>query len=245
MPGVDLLAQLGAGAFLDLDATRLNHALQRARYDFMGVASRRAMEGDLAGGNAETKAVLDDAAQLRGWVVISPAYLEQSTELLRRLVGGGQWLGAYLDLSHKGASLVSPACRELINSYRRYGKPLMVPVHDETAVGQIEQLALEFNQMKLVAAGAGGDAWASAAYAAKRAVNLFLEPFSGGYHRGKLEAIQAIVGGHRLLFASNYPTGNPGAALGLLLDSGLPDAEKQAVFGGNAIRLFSLRNQAA
>ncbi len=239
MPGVDILTYLGAAEWADVDGIRLNHMLQRARYDFIGVASRRALAGDLSG-NAEVKPLLDENPQVRGWVVVNPAYPERSAEQFKRYVGSAKWLGATLVTSDRRESLISPTCRELINAYRRYSKPLLVSIRDETAVRELEALASEFNTMKFVAAGAGGDDWQSCVVAAKRTVNIFLEPFSGGPHRGKLEAITAALGPNRVVFSSSFPDGNPGAALGQLIDSTVSDGEKQAILGGNAMRLFAL-----
>ena len=53
MPGVDILTQLGAARWTTTDATKLQYAAQRARFDLVGVASRRALAGDLTAGNAE------------------------------------------------------------------------------------------------------------------------------------------------------------------------------------------------
>ncbi|HEU4754060.1 MAG TPA: amidohydrolase family protein [Armatimonadota bacterium] len=243
MPGVDLFTQLGASAWMTTDASRLQHALQRARFDVMGVASRRALAGDLAGGNAEVKTLLDGNPQMRGWCVIHPVFPERSSEEMRRYLSNPKWLGAVLHPGRTGESLASGATREVLNAYRRYTKPVLVHVADEEAVRQLEQLAAEFNGIKFIASGAGGDDWQACMYAAKRTVNIFLEPFSGGAHRGKVEAMVGIVGGHRVLFASNYPEYNPGAALGTLLDAKITDAEKQSVLTGNANRLFGFNRQ--
>jgi predicted TIM-barrel fold metal-dependent hydrolase len=81
-------------------------------------------------------------------------------------------------------------------------------------------------------------------HAAKRTVNIFPEPFSGGAHRGKVEAMVNLLGPHRILFASAYPEYNPGAALGALLDAKITDGEKQAVLAGNANRMFGLNRPA-
>jgi uncharacterized protein len=245
MPGVDILAQLGATQWITTDATGLQRALQRARFDLMGLASRRALSGDLAAGNAEVKSLLDAVPQMRGWAVINPAYPERSTEQMRRYVSNPRWFGAMLHPGLGGESLTSAGCKEVINAYRRYTKPLLVIVPNETVVRELEELALEFNAMKFIAAGAGYNHWQDCVLAAKRAVNIYLEPFSGGTHRGKLEAILEILGPHRILFGSNYPEHNPGAALGLLLDAKMSDAERQGILAGNAIKLFGLSRQPA
>ena len=113
----------------------------------------------------------------------------------------------------------------------------------DTACLQVGE-AREFDQLKIIAQGAGGDDWQACALVAKQRTNVFLEPFSGGPHRGKLEAILATVGPNRVVFGSNYPDGNPGAALGLWMDFKLSDPEKQAVLTTNAVRLFGFNRQA-
>jgi predicted TIM-barrel fold metal-dependent hydrolase len=230
MPGVDILMQLGAAEWTAPDAAKLQHAQQRARFDIVG-------------GNAELKAALDTSPQLRGWVVINPVYPERSNEEMRRYLGSPQWLGAMLHPEMCGESLASSATREALNAYRRYTKPLLVHVADETAVRQLEELAREFSTLKIVAGGAGYEDWQACMWAAKRAVNIYLEPFTGGTHRGKLETILETIGPNRVVFASGYPDHNPGAALGLLVDAKISDAEKQNIITNNAVRLFNLRAQ--
>jgi predicted TIM-barrel fold metal-dependent hydrolase len=243
MPGVDLLAQLGATQWTVTDAAKLQHAMQRARFDMMAVVSRRALAGDLAAGNAEVKALLDENSQMRGWVVINPVYPERSAEELRRYAGGAKWVGAMLHPRMCGAHLASGPVREVLNAYRRFTKPLLVDVPDEESVRELEALAAEFNTIKFVAAGAGGDDWQACALAAKRVVNIFPEPFTGGTHRGKVERMVELLGAHRLLMASNYPEQNPGSALGCLVDAKIGDGEKQAILATNAVRMFNLRNE--
>jgi predicted TIM-barrel fold metal-dependent hydrolase len=241
---MDVLAQLGAAQWTATDAARLQHALQRARFDLMGVASRRALAGDIAGGNAEVKAVVEPNPQMRGWVVVNPSYPELSAEEMRRYLSSPKWLGAILPSALCRQGIDTVACRELLNAYRRYTKPLLVHVPDEATVHGLEALAREFTTIKFVAAGAGGDDWQDCVLAAKQNVNIFLEPFTGGTHRGKLEAIFATLGPNRVLFASNFPDHNPGSALGFLVDAKLTDGEKQAVLTTNAVRLFGLARAA-
>lgn len=243
MPGVDILAHLGAGDWKDTDAAELQRAAQRARFDAVGVASRRALAGDLIGGNAEVKALLAEAPQMRGWVVVNPIYPERSSEELRRYAANPRWLGAMIHPERTGESLASGATRELLNAYRRYTKPLLVHVGNEQAAREVEVLATEFNTLKIIALGCGGDDWQACAGVAKRATNVFLEPFSGGPHRGKLEAILEAIGPNRVVFASNYPDSNPGAALGLWYDAKISEGEKQAILTTNAVRLFGLNRE--
>lgn len=242
MPGVDILAQLGAADWATTDAASLQRALQRARFDVMGVASRRALGGDLVGGNAETRDLLAAAPQMRGWVVINPLYPERSSDEMRKYASRASWFGAFLN---GGEGLASGSTREMMTALRRYTKPVLVHVPDEQATRELEVLATEFSNVKIIALGAGGEAWQACTLAAKRVTNIFLEPFSGGAHRGKLEAIFASLGPNRVLFASNHPVHNPGGALGLLTDAKLTDSERQSVLSTNATRLFGLNRAPA
>lgn len=244
MPGVDILMQLGAADWTRTDGAALTRAAQRARFDAFGVASRRALAGDLTAGNAEVKALLGETPQARGWVVINPVYPERSSEELRKYCSNPRWLGAFIHPEMTGESLASAATREMLNAYRRYTKPLLVHVADEHAARDLQTLAAEFTTLKIIALGAAGEDWQACALVAKQATNVFLEPFSGGPHRGKLEAIVATAGPNRILFGSNYPEGNPGAALGLWMEAKLSDGEKQAMLTTNAVRLFGLSRQA-
>lgn len=244
MPGVDIHTGLGAGSWSTSDATRLQLTLQRARFDLLGVASRRALAGDIAGGNAEVKALVDAVPQMRGWAVVNPAYPERSAEEMRRYASSGKWLGIMLHPVMCGQSLASNATREVINAYRRYTKPLLVHVPDEPTVRELETIAKEFSTLKFIAAGAGGEGWPSCVLAARHVTNIFLEPFSGGPHRGKIEKILEVLGSHRVLFGSGFPDLNPGAALGLLLEARISDADKQAILTTSAVRLFGIMRSA-
>lgn len=243
MPGVDLLSQLGAADWTDVTAQQFIHAAQRARFDISGAASRRALAGDLTTGNAEVKALLDQAPQTRGWVVVNTNYPDRSAEELKRYAAGSRWLGALLSQGPSGGRLASQATRDLLQVYRRYTKPVLVPVPDAATAHDLQELAAEFSNVKFVAGGCGGDDWQDAVLAARQCVNIFLEPCSGGPHRGKIEAIFAALGPNRVVFASNYPDQNPGAALGLLLEAKISDTERQAMLAGNAVRLFGLRRE--
>ncbi|MBI3909306.1 MAG: amidohydrolase family protein [Armatimonadetes bacterium] len=239
MPGIDLAAELGTRGFSPPTRDRLLCTLQRARLDLMAIASQRALWEDVAAGNAETHAAIQCQAALRGWVVVTPVHPDASVADLRRYLGQEAFLGAWLH--PRGPSqLASDGTQEILTAYRRYTRPLMVTVPDEAAVRDLETLAKQMPQLKVIAAGAGGDAWLASVAAAKRAVNVMLEPFTGGCHRGKLEAMVEVLGSHRILFATGFPAWNPGAALGLLADAKISDADKQAILTGNARKMFGL-----
>jgi predicted TIM-barrel fold metal-dependent hydrolase len=112
-------------------------------------------------------------------------------------------------------------------------------------VRQLEALAAEASTVKMIVAHAGGDAYAECLALATKQLNLFLEPFTGGADLGKVEEAVAKIGAHRILFGTNFPTLNPGVALGMLADARISDTERAQILGGNAAKLFQVGRSAA
>jgi predicted TIM-barrel fold metal-dependent hydrolase len=245
MPGIDVSAELGEGAWTRADRDGVLRALQRARLQGMVLASRRALAGELEAGNQELRQAIEGQANLYGWVVVSPANVEGSAQELRRHAAAVNMLGLRLDTRAAIETVYSDATIEILNGYRRFTKPALVTVRDEADVHGLEELARQIPTLKFIASGAGGDAWQACGAMAKRVVNVLVEPFSGGCHSGKLDALAALLGFHRVLFATGYPNQNPGAALGLLAESQLTDGEKQGVLHRNATRLLGLGGREA
>ena len=239
MPGIDLSAELGSRGWVAPDRDRLVAMAQRARLEMVVIGAQRALWEDVAAGNAETAEAVANQPLLRGWVVVTPTQSEASIADLRRYLARGQFLGAWLH-ARTADDLARDGTQEILGAYRRFARPLLVSCPDFATLQAVEAIARSIPQMKFVLRGAAGDDWAEAIVAAKRTVNLILEPFTGGYHRAKLEAMVAALGEHRIVFATGYPAGNPGAALGLLAEARLADTDKQAILTRNSQRLFGL-----
>jgi predicted TIM-barrel fold metal-dependent hydrolase len=246
MPVIDVHAHIGTGPWLTADRDALRRAMQRARIDTTVVSSHLAVASNFAEGNYKLKAVLDSAPELLGYVVVNPTYVEQSVAEMRRYLSAPNFVGVKLHPDASGQPLDSAATREVVNAFRRYSKPLLVHVWGSAQVRALDALAAEAPSVKMIVAHAGGDAFAECLALASRHLNLLLEPFSGGAERGKVEEAVAKIGAHRVLFGTNFPRLNPGLALGLLADTGLPESDRAAVLGGTAAKLFQLgRNSPA
>jgi len=240
MPIIDIHAHLGGTAWFQADREGLLRAMQRAGIQQMAVSSRLAVASNFAEGNFKLKAALDGAPQLLGYVVVNPAYTEVSVQEMRRYLGARNFVGIKIHPRASGQPLDSAATRSLANSFRRYQKPLLAHVWGEADVRALEALAQECPTVKMIAAHAGGDAWASCLALAERQLNIRLEPFTGGAERDKLEEGIERIGAHRILFGTNFPVLNPGVALGMVADSRLSEADKNLILGGNAMKLFGL-----
>jgi uncharacterized protein len=240
MPIIDVHAHLGTGPWLIADQDALLRAMQRARIDTAVVSSRLAVASNFAEGNFKLKTVLETAPQLLGYLVVNPTYVEQSITEMRRYLGTPRFVGVKLHPDASGQPLDSAATREVVNAYRRYAKPLLVHVWGSAQVRALEALAAEAPTVKMIVAHAGGDAFAECLALATKCLNLLLEPFTGGADQGKIEEAVAKIGAHRVLFGTNFPTLNPGVALGMLADAGISEAERAQILSGNAAKLFQL-----
>ncbi len=245
MPIIDVHAHIGTGPWLIADQDTLLRAMQRARIDTAIVSSRLAVASNFAEGNFKLKAMLEASPQLLGYLVINPTYVEQSIAEMRRYLSTPRFVGVKLHPDASGQPLDSAATREVVNAYRRYAKPLLVHVWGSAQVRALETLAAEAPTVKMIVAHAGGDAFAECLALATKQLNLFLEPFTGGADQGKVEEAVAKIGAHRVLFGTNFPTLNPGVALGLLADAGISETERAQILAGNATKLFQFGRASA
>jgi predicted TIM-barrel fold metal-dependent hydrolase len=240
LPVIDVHGHLGAGPWLNADRDAALRVMQRARIDTMVVSSHLAVSSNFAEGNYKLKAALEGVPQLLGYLVINPTYVEQSITEMRRYLSDSKFVGVKLHPDASEQPLDSAATLEVVNSYRRHSKPLLVHAWGTGQVRALETLAAAAPTVKMIVAHAGGDAFAECVALATRQLNLLLEPFTGGSESGKVEEAVAKLGAHRVLFGTNFPRLNPGVALGMLADARVSDVDRALILGGNAQKLFQL-----
>ena len=237
MPGIDINAYLGATLWTNADASALAHARERARFDKIFVSSLLAVAADLEAGNAAVKALVDGDEHVRGWVTVNPGLPELSGEQMKKYLGSAKFAGVRIATSQ---TLDGEPTRDLLNALRRYSKPILMHVQNGQQVRELANVAPDFNTLKFIAGGAGGEDWQDCMLVARRITNIFLEPFTGGAQAGKLAAILQVLKPHRVLMGTGYPNQNPGVALGLLGDAAISDADKQTILTRSPERVFDL-----
>jgi predicted TIM-barrel fold metal-dependent hydrolase len=245
MPVIDVYGHLGTWPWLNADRDALLRAMQRARIDTTVVSSRLAVTSNFVEGNYKLKAAIDGVPQFLGYVVVNPTYVEQSIGEMRRYLNAPNIVGVKLHPDASGQPLDSAATHEVVNAYRRYSKPLLVHVRGSAQVRALATLAAAAPNLKMIVAHAGGDAFAECLALATRQLNLLLEPFTGGSERGKIEEAVEKIGAHRVLFGTNFPSLNPGVALGMLADASLSESDRNLILGGNTAKLFQLDRRPA
>lgn len=178
----------------------------------------------------------------RGWMVLHPDRLADANTQMRRLLGGDRFVGAALYADPlSGVPVTLRSAQEVVSSYRRYSRPLLIETPTAEAMYEAARIAQDVGgTVKVIASGMGGEEWREAVDLATKPLNLFLD-IAGSLSPEKIEyAIAALGGTRKLLFASGAPDTDPAAVLGLLDELNLDSEDRERILSGNALRLFSL-----
>lgn len=186
-------------------------------------------------------AVEGGETDLRGWLVVHPPRLEEANAQMRRYVYTDRFVGMALYPDPlTGLPITGRDAREVITTFRRYAKPILIEAPTAAAMAEVVQIAQDFNGVRFIASGMGGEEWREAVLMAIKPLNLYLD-ISGALTPDRLiHAYAALNGSRKLLFASGAPHTDPAAVLALLDDLTLPADDRDRILRGNAIRLFDL-----
>jgi predicted TIM-barrel fold metal-dependent hydrolase len=201
--------------------------------------SAHARRVDPLAGNRVLKAILSQGRNLYGCLVTHINRVEASLIAMRELMPSRQFVGMAIASTYPGEPIRKRVADELINSYRRYAKPLFLFAPNGEAVEAALEIAKGYPMLRVILLGMGGLHWRVAIAAAHEAPNIMLET-SGVLDRSKLPAAVEVLGAHRLIFGSGSPHVDAAAALGLVEDSDLSQEARARILSTNARRLFGL-----
>jgi predicted TIM-barrel fold metal-dependent hydrolase len=165
--------------------------------------------------------------------------LDSSIAVMRDQMGFRKFLGMAVAGVKSDEPVTKMVSDEIINAYRRYGKPLFLFTPNGECVQSALEIARGFPMLKVVFLGMGGDDWRTAIAAAHASTNVLLET-SGAMDRAKLPAAIEAIGAHRILFGSGSPRVDAAAVLGLVHDSALSEDARRKILCENANKLFGL-----
>jgi predicted TIM-barrel fold metal-dependent hydrolase len=248
LPYIDVNCGFGASLAAPewQDAAAIRAGLRQRGIGKAFLISRIARRFDpLAGNDAVAAAVAteagDDDVDLRGWLVVHPARVGDAQQQMRRHLLSDRFIGAALFPDPvTGRPVSARDAAEVVTSFRRYSKPLLVHTPNAAAMAEALRLAEQFQGVKIIASGMGGDEWREAIVLAARPLNLLLD-ISGALNHEKLDfALQTFGGVRKLLFASGAPDTDPAAVLSMLFESSVPEEDRARILYGNAQRLFGM-----
>lgn len=217
----------------------IQYAMKERGIDGAILLAAHARSIDPVSGNRILKAMIDQAPNLYGCLITHVNRVESSIATMRELMPSPKFLGMAL----VGPNPEEPPSRlladEIINSYRRFSKPLFLITPSAAHMHVALSIAKDFPMLKIVCLGMGGPDWRTAIAAAHSSTNIYLET-SGTLDRSKLPAAIEVTGSHRLLFGSGAPHMDAAAAIGLVEDSDISPEVRKLIFYTNARKLFDL-----
>lgn len=235
---IDVRVQIGSTPIWGNPFTQNHLARMMEKYGIERsiVSSTIANTCDFIRGNAEIKQITDKTRVL-GCVVVNTQYPTESVEDMRQYMSSSAFAGLLLRSGTRGKPVTLDEADHIVNSHRRFLKPIFLEVTDRPHVLAADEIAKAFPGMKVVLLSMGGDAWRTAITAAEKTLNLVLE-VSGSLSPDKISLAAEAIGAHRLVYGSNLPFADPAVTVGLVEDADISDADKKMILAGSAKRLF-------
>ena len=213
-------------------------ALDRFSIETAILVPRLAVDADFVQGNKELLEAIRKDDRLYGYLVVNPVFPEESVKLMRQAMTLPKLVAMAM---FQGSSKPFPNlddCREILNAYRRFSKPVMLEATSIEAISAAERIAAEFPTIKFILGSMGGTDW-KGVMGLSRLLNVYLET-SGTLDSEKIEEAVENFGPRRVLFGSDLPFANPASMLALIQSSGVPRDVVTRILDTNARNLFGL-----
>lgn len=242
MPVIDVHAHFGSWPFAirGWDRNYTNGLLERYEIEKCIFSSSEAVVSNFMEGNRKLAEAIVDQPRMLGYVVVNPNYVEESVEEMRKYLPKPNFVGVKFHNAYSKQMINTPASKEILNSSRRYAKPVLSHTWGVDGVNALLEAAKEFKTLNFIMAHMGGNAWQYAIEIAEPILNIFLEPASSLCDRDKVRTAVERIGDRRFLFGSDLTLINPAAMLGMIHDADLRPAQKERILYRNAKELFGI-----
>lgn len=225
----------------------IREAMQQRGIGMAFASSLSARTYDPIEGNDELAQMVgtgEESVDLRGWLVVHPSRAADGHTQMRKYLLSSRFIGVALYPDPlTGLPILARNAAESVTSFRRYSKPVLVQAPTAAAMYEVVRLAQDFNGVKFIASGMGGEEWREAIQMSTKPLNLYLD-ISGSLCPDKIDyAFEEMGGVRKLLFASGAPMTDPAAVLAMLFESHLTEEDRAKVLFGNAQRLFGFVSQ--
>lgn len=244
MPVFDAHSYLGGNLIPGVahNAAAITAAMKARGVDRAMLLSSHARNIDPIAGNRILKVMVEQAPELYGCLITHVNRVEASTAIMRELMPSRKFIAMAIAGARADEPVHKIVADEIINAYRRYGKPLCLFTPNGEAAEAALEIAKAYPMLRVILLGMGGIDWRTAIAAAQQSTNIFLES-SGALDRAKLPAALEALAAHRIVFGSGSPRTDAAAALGLLEDSEMPADARRRILSDNAARLFGFGHE--
>jgi uncharacterized protein len=213
---------------------------ERQRIRLALAHSEIAIRADADTGNALAAAAAADPANGLAWVaVVGPTRSRDPERTLAAALRGGA-VAVRLELPPGGFGSTA-GLEAVLAAIGRAGRPLLIPLASSAPFGEASRIGAATASLgiPIVLVGAHYGHAADDVAAAARYEHLYLETSSLAHYRA-VETTVARIGAERLLLGTGSPRRAAAAPIGAILGARVPDADKRAILGLNACRLFDL-----
>ena len=190
---------------------------------------------DFQKANFEVNELINENSKFLGILAVNIDYFNESGAQLRKYLVTPKFIAIKLFSS---SEITLDSCDAFLNIHRRYGTPVFIDCYNAKEANNIGEIAKEFNQMKFVMLGMGGEDYRSAISIARKTVNIYLET-SGSLDPYKIKYACDIVGSHRLLYGSHAPYVESTVYKSLIENSGIDSRDIIDIYYNSAKRLFN------
>jgi predicted TIM-barrel fold metal-dependent hydrolase len=175
-------------------------------------------------------------------VQANPRFPDESCRAIERLhARGARWIGELTGYaSGYGEEYDTDGAFQIYDLAQRLG--MAVNFHGSD-LDQARRMCRAFPGLPFVLAhpGGGRDVYDGRVRLAAETPNLYLDLSGTGITRwGMIRHGVDIAGAHKLLFGTDFPVCTPSSFVACVLSEPLTDAERAAIFAGNAKRLLGL-----
>jgi predicted TIM-barrel fold metal-dependent hydrolase len=193
---------------------------------------------DLNGGNLHLQQLLASDKRFHGWLTLSQHQPDLSANLAHAHLTKPQWIGAAFPQNNDGDAVNTENGIEIINSLRRFGRPVLLTVTSPHTLDAAIAVAKAINHLRFIISPQSASLTSNAIPAMKTILNLSLLPSVQFAERDVIaEAVEAI-GERRILWGSDWGICNPTAAMGMIKDSAISASARERIAFRNAAELL-------
>jgi len=214
--------------------------LDRFDIDATICSSGRAVQYDLASGNADVAELTRTDPRVFGAITVNPNRREASVAEIDRYAADDRFVAVKLHPDYCGVPADAPESLAVIAEAARRGLPLFLHTWGQAGVESACAVARAFPDMGVFLFHMGGNAWRHAIERAREHPNLMLEIISTIPEARRIKEAVETLGAERVFFGTDMTLLTPAFAFGLLDSAGLAGADREKVLGLNAKRYFDI-----
>ena len=213
----------------DVEAALARYGIERAIF-----SSALAVIYDFREGNRWLAEGIAGRERLLGYVTINPHYPDDSRRDLDAYLPRPEFVGAKYHTHYTRSRADANETLELLADVAAHGVPILL----HASCGEIANVAQALPGLRIIMPHF--TAAAPDAALLKSLPNVWVDFCGTDSHHGRVHEAVALLGHERVLFGTDFTLIDPARALGMMADADLPDAQRAAIFCGNAEALFGL-----